>query len=64
MKKLVLAAAFAVATPAAADVLTVGYSNSTTGGAIVTLATSPRNRDPILDRSGHRQSIHAEWFWF
>jgi hypothetical protein len=48
MKKLVLAAAFAVATPAAADVLTVGYSDSTTGGAIVTLATSPGTQIQFL----------------
>jgi hypothetical protein len=41
MKKLVLVAALATATPAAADVLTVGYSDAATGGAIVTLATSP-----------------------
>jgi hypothetical protein len=37
-KNYTLAAAFAIATPAAADILTVGYS---TGGPIATLGTSP-----------------------
>jgi hypothetical protein len=40
MKKLVLAAALAAATPATADVLTVGYSDAATNNVIVTLGTT------------------------
>jgi hypothetical protein len=48
MKILILAAALAVATPAAADTLTIGYADASTSGAVVPIATSAGTPIQIL----------------
>jgi hypothetical protein len=64
MKKLVLVAALATATPAAADVLTVGYSDAATGGAIVTLGTSPGTQIQFLPVAGSGNAFMLDGFGF
>jgi hypothetical protein len=64
MKKLVLAAALATATPAAADVLTVGYSDAATLGAIVTLGTSPGTQIQFLPVAGSGNPFMLDGFGF